>query len=796
MTAPAVKKKARFAIWRTLLISLLFFLLLLVSIGHVWIHYPLPLTQGEVKLPGLRFPVTVTRDSQGVPHIEATNQHDLYMAQGYVTAQDRLFQMDLSRRMASGQLSEVLGKAALKKDRFFRTLGLRRAAELSYNAYSPEAKHVLSAYAKGVNAYMNEAKQHHRLPIEFTFIGYEPRPWTPIDSLTIGKYMAYDLGGKWKGQAFRYLALQQLPQAEALELFPPEADRAIDPRQLGFPSKTALSQLADSLAKVPFPSEHNGSNNWVVSGSKTATGKPLLANDPHLGINLPAIWYQTTLTSPDTHVSGVIFAGIPGIILGHNETIAWGVTNLGPDVEDLYIEKRNPEQPTRFLYKGKWEKAQVIMETILVKGEKPLQHQVLITRHGPVISEWADPDKKLQADTAFALRWTALDATTELEAVLRLNQSRNWDEFKQALTHFNAPAQNFVFASLDGTIAYRANGKIPVRKGNRALPVPGWTDKYEWKNYIPWEELPTIINPPSGFIATANHRVFAQTYPHHIASTWAPPYRTKRIHEVLSSKNGLTVADMKNLQSDEKNLQAARMTQPLLHQLDKAKLTATEREAVRLLEKWNHYDHADAGAPLVYHLWMEEIKQQLYRPLNKKTAELFEEKDIVTDTLLSQAARGEAGTWINRAGGIKKLSTDAFKRAVKRASDLQGAHPASWRWGEFHQIEFTHPLSVKKPLDLLLNSSSYPVGGSEHTVRAMGWDKETGKVDHGAPWRIVIDVGNLRQAEHLLGPGQSGQFSSDWYDDQAESWATNRYHRTMLQAPSEAGANHRLQLIP
>jgi penicillin G amidase len=796
MTTPLTKHPKRIPVWRTLLITLLLLVLLSAGTVSLFVLHLLPQTTGEVKLPGLRAPVQVTRDSQGVPHIKAQNEHDLYMAQGYVTAQDRLFQMDMSRRLASGQLSEVVGKSALDKDKFFRTLGLRRAAERSYEAYSDEAKRILSAYAKGVNAYINEAKRNHRLPLEFTLSSYKPRPWTPVDSLIIGKYMAYDLGGKWKGQAFRYLMLMQYPQAKALDLFPPETDRTIPSGQLDVPSKRALSQLTAHLAKTPFPAAYNGSNNWVISGSKTATGKPLLANDPHLGLHLPSIWYQTTLSVSEPHrqVSGVVFAGVPGVILGHNEAIAWGVTNLAPDVEDLYIEKRHPHNPDLFLYKGNWEQAKIITETIPVKGQQPVRHKVRITRHGPIVSEWADPKQNLPTDTAFALRWTALEPTTEFEATLRINRARNWEEFKKALTYFDAPAQNFVFAGSDGTIAYRANGKIPVRKGNRALPVPGWTDEYEWNSFIPWEELPTIVNPSSGYIATANHRVFSYEYPHHIASTWSPPYRTQRIHEVLANKDKLTTTDMKRLQSDEKNLQAARMAPLLLQQLDFKRLSDIERSAARLMEKWNHYDTADAAAPFIYHLWMEDIKQQLYRPLHPKLAELFDEKDIVADTLLSQAARGEESDWVTQAGGIKKLCTEALQRAVKRASNLQGDDPSAWRWGEFHRITFTHPLSVKKPLNLLFDSASYPVGGSEHTVRAMGWNKQTGTVDHGAPWRTVVDVGNLSQAEHLLGPGQSGQLGSDWYDDQTENWTMNRYYRTTIQAP--ANSDHQLRLVP
>ncbi|MGV3487712.1 MAG: penicillin acylase family protein, partial [Tuberibacillus sp.] len=475
-------------------VALIIILASVFGYGYHVLRKELPTTAGALTLKGLENKVNVYRDANGVPHIEAKSEHDLYLAQGFITAQDRLFQMDLSRRQASGMLSEIVGKATVNQDKYFRTLGLRRAAEASFNAYSAKAKNVLQWYADGVNAYMKEAEKKGKLPAGFRILRYHPEPWTPIDSLTIGKYMAFDLGGHWEGQAFRYYLLDHYSKEQALDLFPSYPDGAPtilqdlddtpvkpDKKVLEAASATLESSdldLESSLVNAVIPPPFVGSNNWVVAGDKTASGKPYLANDPHLGVATPSIWYETELRAPNLNVTGVIFAGVPGIIVGHNDSIAWGVTNVGPDVQDLYIEKRNPDQPDEFLHNGKWEKARKVKEDIKVKGGKTIPYNVTITRHGPVISEFAH-DKK--ANTALALRWTALDPTTELEAVLQLDQATNWEEFKTALTHFQAPAQNFVFASSDGTIAYRANGLIPIRKnGDSLLPVPGWNDDYEW----------------------------------------------------------------------------------------------------------------------------------------------------------------------------------------------------------------------------------------------------------------------------------------------------------------------------
>ncbi|WP_240620340.1 penicillin acylase family protein, partial [Peribacillus acanthi] len=423
-TQRVVKRKRnvkRLFLWISF--ALVVILLLAVIGANLFLARALPQTKGEIKLEGLIAPVTVIRDADGVPHINAKNEHDLYMAQGYIQAQDRLFQMDLSRRQASGRLSEVIGSATVENDKYFRTLGLKRAAEASFNEYSREGKEVLQAYADGVNLYINEVEKNGKWPVEFTFLGYKPEKWSPVDSLTIGKYMAFDLGGNWQDQAFRQYLLQSFSKEKAYDLFPSY------PKEGPFIISKEELDIEKSFAQAVVPYEFNGSNNWVVSGDKSASGKPLLADDPHLSLNTPSIWYQMHLQAPTVNVSGVIFAGIPGIILGHNEKVAWGVTNVGPDVQDLYIEKRNPENKEEFLYMGEWEKAQIIQEPIKVKDEKTIDYDVTITRHGPIISEFAGDAGK---ETALALRWTALDPSAELEAVLNMNKANNWNEFEQA----------------------------------------------------------------------------------------------------------------------------------------------------------------------------------------------------------------------------------------------------------------------------------------------------------------------------------------------------------------------------
>ncbi|QFK69991.1 penicillin acylase family protein [Pradoshia sp. D12] len=775
-----VSKGKKISLW---VIAILVVILIIGSLGAVYfVKRPLPQMEGELELLGLHNEVEVLRDQEGVPHIKADDTQDLFFAQGYVQAQDRMFQMDLSRRQASGRLSEVIGEAMLKNDKYFRTLGLRRAAEDSYESYSPEAREILQSFAEGVNAYIKEKKAKGKWPIEFTFLGYEPEEWTPIDSLTIGKYMAFDLGGNWNSQAFRHYLLQSFPKEKAYELFPSYP--------AGAPVNITKDELdiEGSLSSSVVPNEYNGSNNWVVSGEKTQSGEPLLANDPHLSLATPSVWYQNHLEGPGYNVSGVIFAGIPGIILGHNLTIAWGVTNVGPDVQDLYIEKRNPEQEDEFLYKKEWEKAQVIHEKIKIKGQKSEDFKITITRHGPVISEFLGSVGK---EHVLALKWTALQPSNELEAVLNMGKSKDWTEFEKALEDFESPAQNFVFASKEGTIAYKANGKIPIRKDKQdaLLPVEGWTGENEWVGYIPYNELPRTINAEKGYISTANNKVTDEHYPYHISHDWAQPYRQMRIDEVLSGNDKLTIEEMKNLQMDQRNLQAEEFLPKFIEELSETK----ETEAIDVLEDWNYMDDKEMAAPLLFQLWMAEISDTLFADdISEEMLTLFRGRKQAVDQLLRKALNGEKSIWIEDKGGLKTVLETSLKKAVTKGKEIQGGVLSNWRWGDYHQIQFKHPLSSVSPLQYVFNyKGELESGGSAVTVQAAGYDTK-GTINHGGSWRFIADLSDLSKASHIVGPGQSGQLGSEWYQNQMEDWVTGTYHLTKLNEKNGV----KLRLIP
>lgn len=775
-----MRKGWKIAAW---IVGIILAVCLVAVVGlNMYISSTKPVIEGDLVLDVLEKEVEVVRDSKGVPHITAASDADLYRAQGYVQAQDRLFQMDLARRQASGRLAEVVGAAAVDTDKFYRTFSLRDAAEKSFDGYSDEAKQVLQWYADGVNEFIAYAKEKNKLSYDFKLLGYEPEEWSPVDSLTIGKFMAYDLGGNWSTLAIRHWALNEYDEEKAKELFIKYPENAQSIIEANKNNDVNVSGYFDASV---IPNEFNGSNNWVVSGEKTKSGMPLLADDPHLGLSTPSIWYQMHLESPEQNVSGVIFAGVPGIILGHNKDVAWGVTNVGPDVQDLYIETPNPDDRTKFLYEGKWEQAKVRNSPIKVKGEDAVPFEVVVTRHGPIISDVLF--KEEEASALFSMQWTALEPTLELQAILEMNKAADWEEFETALEDFHAPAQNFVFAAKDGTIAYKANGRIPLRKsGDGQLPVPGDSDDYGWEGFVPYDELPKVVNPKEGFIATANNQVIDDSYPYHITDFWAQSYRYDRIAEVLESKSDLTKEDMMNLQMDQTNLYAKEFLQDMVGSLQRLDSKGDYKEIATILNNWDYVDGKDQAAPLIFHKWIKQLPKTLMeKEMPEDVYKMLAGKGHITDQFLRKGYNNEQSVWLEEYGGVDKWVYDAFEVAIAEIEESFGTNEAKWKWGDYHQLTFDHPLSGASPiLAKLLNPKSVPIGGSNITVQAAGFD-EDGRVDHGASWRFVADLADLNETYHIVGPGQSGHMKSDWYHDQVMDWAEGKYHATRIDGEIE-----------
>ncbi|WP_018130816.1 penicillin acylase family protein [Effusibacillus pohliae] len=754
--------------------------------GGWFVRRSIPVMQGISEPTGVRQAVKIYRDEWGIPHIYAKSLEDAFFAQGYAQAQDRLFEMDLSRRAVQGKLSEILGEKLLDADKFFLAVGFYRAGQGSEQALTPEFRNYLQRYADGVNAFV--AQNRSKLPPEFTLLGYEPEPWTPTDSLAIGKYMSWVLGGNMETELLLMAAVDKLGEAKAKEIFPSDPKDGATIMQEAWRKAGGTAQAAEQLLaligqtgrkQAGIPGVGVGSNNWVVGGSMTKSGLPILANDMHLEIKAPSIWYQNHLHVPgELNVTGVIFPGVPGVVVGHNDSVAWGVTNVNPDVQDLYIEKRNPNNPRQFEFQEKWENAQVFSYDIPVKGKAPVPFEVLVTRHGPVISD------VFKQSAPLALKWTNHLPTTELQAIIGFDRAKNWQEFKQALDQFKVPAQNFVFADKQGTIAYRANGLIPIRaKGDGLLPVPGWTGEYEWIGYIPYDQLPTVVNPKQGFIVTANNKVIDDQYPYFLTHEWAPPYRAQSIFESLNGKKDLTLQDVVSIQNNWNNLQARKLAPILKEALGQQNGSGETERAKALLLKWldgNPQDNPNEPGPTIYHtLYLKMLKNTFADELGEQLYNDFLSHGNAVNTMDRFLLEGSS--WFDDVTTPKQEDRTAiilksFDDAVADLGKRLGKDPDGWTWGKLHTITFDHPLGVQAGLNLILNKGPFGMGGSSVTVGAASYPlKHPYEVTSSAPWRYGVDLANLNQAVDILFGGSSGHPFSQHYDDQIDKWLQGQY---------------------
>jgi penicillin G amidase len=793
-----------------LVITLLVVLILLFG-AFGWIlraaRGGLPKTSGTITT-GVGSIVEIYRDDYGVPHIIAENREDLFFAQGYAQAQDRLWQMDMSRRGVGGKLSAILGEEFTDTDLFTLTVGFYRAAEKNYRLLDPSAMALLDAYSSGVNAYIEENRR--RLPPEFTLLGYRPEPWEPLDSLAIAVYMSWYLGSNMQTELFHSALIGRVGYELAAEIFPdyPDYGPVIAPALLSN-NAAPIENNPEALIELSRLAELNGrtryvpglgSNNWVISGDLTSGSGAILANDMHLAMGLPSIWHTSHLVvEEDFNVTGVMFPGIPGIIVGFNEDIAWGVTNTGPDVQDLYRLIINPDNPHQYLYMNQWMDAEVITEQFQVKGEnEPRSIEVLVTHHGPVISSVVD------LETPLSLRWTALEGTTEFNAILGLMQAGNWEEFTTVLESFMTPTQNFVYADREGNIGYRANGLIPIRRnGNGILPVDGTTDLYEWTGYIPWDELPTVYNPEEGIIVTANHCVVDDDYPYFITSQWAPPYRAMAIWRELESFDSFSLEDMIRGQTCFLNTQAEMLGKVLSRAVNKAGLSEIEAEAFNIFENWleDPIEAAEEVGPSIYNtMYMILLEKTFADEMGEELYERFLHNRASSNAFDRMLLSGESG-WFNNINSDRQETRDdiineSFKEAVSFLKNELGSDPSDWSWGNLHTITFMHNIGSVDLLARFYNRGPYPVGGSFHTPANMSYLlTEPFGVTHSAPWRYMVDMDSHRALDSLAG-GNSGHPLSDHYDDQVEMWLSGEYKEMIFDPDAVRMLPEKLTLQP
>jgi len=815
---------------RTLLVVLLVFLVIVLVVGLVGFGYgffavrsPWPRINGTVRVAGLQAEVTVMRDQWGIPHIYAANPHDLFFAQGYVHAQDRFWQMEFWRRIGSGRLAEILGSSALEDDRFIRTVGWHRTAAQELALLDDEVRSVLEAYAEGVNAYVSTHRG--RLGLEFRILGlngveFEPEPWTPLHTLTWAKVMAWDLGGNREDELLRAQIAARLGDQAVDVLVPPypEDYPAIVPHPLTEATLHAVPTAAFK-AHVLGAGDDVGSNNWVIAGSRTETGMPLLANDPHLSIQMPSIWYEIGLhcnpVGPDCpyNVVGSSFASTPGVIIGHNDRIAWGVTNLGPDVQDLFIERINPENPNQYEYQGKWQDMEIVREEIQVAGEeKPVVIFARITRHGPIINdvvggseeEWAFGWQPL------AFSWTALQPGTLMQSVMLLDRAKNWEEFREALRYWDAPSQNFVYADVEGNIGYQSPGRIPIRAaGDGSMPVPGWTGEYEWIDYIPFDKLPRALNPQEGYIVTANNAVVGRDYPYLLTKDWDPGYRARRIVGLIEADSSLSVADIQAIQGDSTPVWAEDVL-PHLLVLTAAGSGRTPREERRLTEAlenlraWDRRAMRDSAGAALFEAFRLHLIDLTFG--DELGASLLEEARGSAMVALVDLLADEASPWFDDVTTPEVETRDevllqALEEAVQELTETQGAKMARWRWGNLHTATFENQSLGQSGVSLIeriLNRGPVEVDGTIATVNNTGYSlDEPYGVGTVPSYRQIVDLGDLTRSVSMHTTGQSGHPFHRHYDDMIDSWRNIQYHPMLWErADVEADAEGTLILRP
>lgn len=769
----------------------------------------LPRMDGHLQVRGLTARVTVTRDNHGVPTIDAASLPDLFFAQGYVTAQDRLWQMDIMRRYGAGELSEILGEDTLKIDLEQRILGLRDAARKSLEIATPREHSFFEAYASGVNAYIEASRGH--LPIEFRILRYAPKAWTPEDSVVIANQMVKDLNFHYFYDALaREKILARLGPELTADLYvnrswhdrPPTVMR----EDLSHPDSSSNDSDEDDDEEAPdnavtqsHPANFseaqpvNGSNDWVISGAHTVTGKPLLSNDMHLGHQMPNLWYEAHLRSGSVDVAGVTLPGMPYVIVGHNQRIAWGFTNVGPTVTDVYIENFNAQG--EYQTPSGWAQPEHRQELIHIKGKPDVNVDVKITRHGPIIAELVPGETR-----NIALRWTLYDGLHI--PFFDVDVAQNWEEFTKAFSQLDAPGQNVVYADVDGNIGYHATGKVPIRAtGDGSLPVSGADNAHEWVSYIPFDRLPNIYNPPSGIIATANGRITPDKYPNSISMEWEAPWRTARIYHVLESGKQFSAADMLALQTDIQSEADLFAAERFVYAVDHAaKPSARARQAADVMRSWDGRMLAASAAPTITEKSIQELRWMLLEPkLGAAPADPAKAEEVLSwktyswemsSVWLENILLHHPKRWLpEKYANYDELLAAAVEAAV---NDPQAPKDlASWHWGVQNAVHIQHMILGRIPI---LRRWSGPgvqeQSGSGYTVKAVS-------AHHGPSERFTANLADLDLSTLNIVTGQAGNFLSPYYMDQWKAWYEGTTFPLPFSAPAvQAAKAHTLQLDP
>jgi len=765
----------------------------------------LPETEGEITLRGLTGRVEIIRDRWGIPHIYADTKEDALFAQGFVHSQDRLFQMEINKRTGQGTLSELFGELALDTDRTIRTFGFNRLGRMDWLNASDEIKTAIQAYTDGVNAYLTHNKR--KLPVEFTLLSHKPDLWKPEDTMAFTRVMMWQLSHAWQGEIIRAEITETVgaEHAAELELHFPDGGPVTLPKGIEFNAIDPNGEFRIALG--PFLDRGKGSNSWVIAPERSETGSAVLCNDMHLAVSMPSLWYQVHLNAgEDLHVSGVSLPGVPTVLVGHNARIAWGMTLAFTDAEDLFIEQIDSQN--RYLFQDDWHDLDIIGEVIEVKKrDEPHIEKVMITHHGPIISDVVGyPDQKV------AVNSMALRPCPAFEGWYQLNLAGGWDDFVRAMHLIEAPQLNVTYADVENNIGYWVSGKVPVRaKGDGSVPVPGWSGEYEWVGEVPFEEMPHVLNPDQGYTVSCNHKIVPDKYPHFLGGVWANGYRAQRLGELINSREILSLQDHQRFQMDVKCIPGLELVRRLVGVTDP---DPEVQLALRLIREWDGFLTSDSVGGTIYEVLRYTIVRNLlipglgedlairlmgkgFHPLLNQSNEFYGHDTSVMLRLIDNPD----SWWVKQAGGRDIVLSRSLKETVGWLHGNLGADESEWGWGKIHRVNFVHSLSLQKPFDQVFDRGPFPIGGDTDTPcqTAMNPDAPYDNKGWSPSFRQIVDMGDLSSAVTIVPPGQSGQLTSPHYDDMIQPWIDGEYHPmlwTREQVEEEEVARLVLRGIP
>jgi penicillin amidase len=765
-------------------VSLLILVIFVAIIG--WSYYVVqrsqPLISGEVHTSGVKKSVKILRDEYGVPHIYADNLPDLMFAVGYVQAQDRLWQMDLSHHLVNGTISELIGEDAVELDYYHRTMGFARLGERAMQQLSPEEVALLQKFCDGINEFINTHLD--QLPLEYSIVRHEPELVQPVELLKAGMMAYWWVSANFDHELIGLKIAQRLGVDALTDLFPsyPSDPPNRPPIEASF-YKNVDTTVLDGHEQAESPwgidSGIGASNNWVVDGAKSTSGKPLLANDPHLQVMLPSMWYMMHLVAPGLNVTGATFPGNPFVAIGHNQRIAWGFTNVEADNTDLYIEKVNPKNPRQYWDVDHWADMERVVTSINVRGEdEPVKKEILYTKHGPVIT----PVRTGMKDV-LSLRWTAQQPGNSIRAFIELNRAQNWEQARAAVSHLRELCHNMVYADVDGNIGWQVVGAIPIRaKGDGKFPVPGHTGEYEWTGIIPFDELPRLYNPATHFVATANNKVVDNNYPHPISNSWSAPFRYQRIKQMLEAKEKHSVADFARMQGDTYSI----FSEVVIKLLGEVKSTdADVTWAIDQLRRWDRHVRRDSLPAALYETLLTKLAKNTFADelgdLYKDFARTF---NGGYSALYDIMGKPNARWWDDVTTPAKETRADIFAKSLKEAIQelddrLGDDREEDWRWGALHPVVFPHTLGQYKPLDQLFNFSVDYEGDVDTVNRGTYSFTQPYNVRGLASLRMVVDLSDLNKSLIVITTGQSGIIGNSHYRDLTDKWASGQY-ATML----------------